>query len=78
MIEQQGYIGLGLMAKMWACSKNVPKMMSSGEKTRYEYTRLTGLPRESYLLYPLSDYDFLSAFDINTRFLGLDGYLAAL
>ena len=34
---QQGYIGLTLMDKMWACSKNVPKMMSSGEKTRYEY-----------------------------------------
>ena len=31
------YVMLSLLDKMWACSKNVPKMMSSGEKTRYEY-----------------------------------------
>ena len=34
---QQGYIGLTLMDKMWACSKNVPKLMSAGDNTRYEY-----------------------------------------
>ena len=34
---EQGYFGLSLMDTMWACSKNVPKMMSSGEKARYEY-----------------------------------------
>ena len=34
---QQGYLMLSLLDKMWACSKNVPKMMSAGEDTRYEY-----------------------------------------
>ena len=34
---QQGYISLTLMDKMWAFSKNVPKMMSVGENARYEY-----------------------------------------
>ena len=40
---QQGYVMLSLLDKMWACSKNVPKMMSAGEEARYEYDcTLTG------------------------------------
>ena len=31
------YVMLSLLDKMWACSKNVPKMMSAGEEARYEY-----------------------------------------
>ena len=37
------YVMLSLLDKMWACSKNVPKMMSAGEEARYEYDcTLTG------------------------------------